>query len=508
MRVVDSAGMAEIDRRAQALFGLSPMLLMEDAGLGAYRLLLQHAWRGSLPAGRIVFLVGKGNNGGDALVMARRCRLEGKRDLCIVLGAGSPPGGSLAEAHLRICTALGLEVIDFAGSRAVASRRIREAAWLVDGLLGTGLAGAARSPLAELIALANRSAARRVAVDIPSGIGDSFRAGYPAFQAEWTLTVALPKLCLYLPAARPLCGRVLVVPAVFPEELLDAPGIPGEIITPDMRERLLRPVPPESHKGTRGHLAVFAGGYGTTGAAWLCANAAARSRVGLVTVYADEELYPALVPKFTSVMVRPWARGSEPALDRYSGLLVGPGWGTGEQRRAALRWLLGQKLPGVLDADGVTLLAGMRRDGALSLRGRWVLTPHPGEFARLSGVPARELLADPLPRLLSASAELEAVIVLKGHCTLVAAPDGSYWILDGMNPAMATAGAGDVLSGIIGGVVAAGYPAAEAARLGVLLHHLVGKTLYREQGFFIAEDMVPRISQAVAGGAGAETGDG
>ncbi len=173
---------------------------------------------------------------------------------------------------------------------------------------------------------------------------------------------------------------------------------------------------------------------------------------------------------------------------------MGPGWGLGPARAEWLGRLLKLGLPGVLDADGITLLASLP---APRLAGRWVLTPHPGEFARLAGMQVPELLADPLPPLLAASARLEAVILLKGHCSYVASPDGRYWILDGMNPALATGGSGDVLAGIIGGLTAGGLPPLAAARLGALLHARAGELAYRERGYFLAEDLLPYVSLLV-----------
>jgi len=314
-------------------------------------------------------------------------------------------------------------------------------------------------------------------------------------EAELTLTIGLPKLCLYLPLVRPFCGQIAVVPGIFPRELTEAPDIPGQMLDEEVLRDLL-PLPRDAHKGRRGHLAVFAGAEGTTGAAWLASTAAARSRVGLTTLFLDRSLYAPALRRFQSVMVRPWdfdlPRDFQPG--RYSALLVGPGWGLGAERAGWLGRLLALGLPGVLDADGITLLGGLP---APRLGGRWVLTPHPGEFARLAGLQVPELLADPLPPLLSWSARLEAVILLKGHCSYVASPDGRYWILDGMNPALATGGSGDVLAGIIGGLAAGGLAPLAAARLGALLHARAGELAYRERGYFLAEDLLPYVSLLV-----------
>ncbi len=514
MRVVDSDRMAEIDRRAQADFGIPSLLLMEDAGVRLFQVLVREIWGGRLPDGPVLVLAGRGNNGGDGLVMARSLRLEGKRDVGVLLAAGEPKPGSEPAVNLQACRRLGIEVTDRAANPAGAERAIGGARWILDALFGTGLKGGLKAPFAALAEQVNAAAAggaQVVAIDVPSGLGDSFREGDPCIRAEHTLTVGLPKRCLYLPKARRLCGFIRVVAGVFPPALVDDPSIPGRMLLrepqesfPDTRpagEQAPRPswlppaLPPDTYKNLRGHLAVFAGSFGTTGAAWLCAHAAARSRAGLVTLYADRQAYPSMAAGFRSVMIRPWDPDSDPGSfdsGRYSALLAGPGWGLEPARGRWLESLLDSGLPGVLDADGLTLLAAMRRPVALG--GRWVLTPHPGEFAALSGVPAAEVLADPLPYLQKLCATRQAVVVLKGHVTWVGEPGGGYWILDGMNPALGTGGSGDVLSGVIAGFLAGGLAPAEAATLGVLTHSRAAIAAWRGRGWFLAEDLLPFLS--------------
>jgi hydroxyethylthiazole kinase-like uncharacterized protein yjeF len=498
VKVVDSRRMAQIDTEAQTRFGIPEIVLMEDAAYGIFSLLRERVWGGRLPRGPVVFLAGKGNNGGDALAVARHCHFRGMSVPAVILGAGLPKAERLAGVHLKILRAMGVEVVDYAAGEAAARRAHRligEAEVLVDGLLGTGLRGEVRSPLKELILRCNKSTAARIAVDIPSGIGDAYRQGYTAFRADCTLTVQLPKVCLYLPHTRRFCGDVHIVPGVFPPQAIGRGDIPGYLIDEPLKQLLLKPLPADTYKGKRGHLAVFSGSEGTTGAAWLCSNAAARCRAGLVTLFMDRELYAANVPKYSSVMIRPW-EGEPPEVKSFDALLVGPGWGLKEGREKVLQALFASRLPGVLDADGITLLARMRQSTTVKLKNRWILTPHPGEFARLLGLKTEQVLADPLPHLLRASAELQAVIVLKGHCSFVAGPHGRYGILDGMNPAMATGGSGDVLAGICAGLLTCGYDAEEAACLAVLLHGQIGGRLYADRGYFLAEDMVEAVSSA------------
>jgi len=352
--------------------------------------------------------------------------------------------------------------------------------------------------LSDLVDAVNACPAKKIAIDVPSGVGDEYRQGHPALRADFTLTMGLPKLCLYLPYTRVLCGRIMVIHVGFPPSLLQDPEIPGELLRRRAWRKLAPPIAPDTYKNRRGHLAVFAGARGTTGAAWLSASAAARSRLGLVTLFVDADAYPIVAQKLTSVMCRPWAASDSWDEASFSGVLAGPGWGLAEEKERWLERLLALAVKGVIDADGITLLGRMASRAAPDLGGRWVLTPHPGEFSRLTGSPREAVLAEPVRLSLEASSRLNAVIALKGHCTVVAAPSGRYWILDGANPALATGGSGDVLAGIIAAGIAGGMTPVDAALFGVSLHATVGRLAARNLGWFLAEDLVPLISRALS----------
>ena len=500
--------MARIDKRSQAEFAFPSMLLMEDAGVKAWAVLRRLAWGGRKPRGRVVFIAGRGNNGGDAFVMARQAAVEHFQPLTVVLAGGRPEKDSDPGRNLAACETLGLEIIDWPVQMDLVTTRIAEASWILDGIAGTGIRGTLRPPLADLVQCVNQAPGRKAALDVPSGVRDGYTEGSPSVRADLTLTMGLPKLCLYLPRARALCGRIFVVPVGFPPALVDDPAIAGELLSPRAWKRLAPPIPPDTHKNRRGHLAVFAGARGTTGAAWLCATAAARARVGLVTLFADTESYPVVAPKLTSVMCRPWdppaarkisARHDAADWDssRYSAVLVGPGWGLTDEKAAWLDTLLSLPLPGVIDADAITLLGKKAAAKKVDLGGRWVLTPHPGEFSRLTGASRDAVLDDPVGHALAASDRLNAVVVLKGHSTIIAGPDGRYWILDGGNPALATGGSGDVLAGLIAAGIAGGLPPLEAARFGVSLHAYTGALAARKRGWFLAEDLVPLVSRVL-----------
>ena len=497
-RIVSGRQMAEIDQRAKLEYGFPSIVLMENAGASLYRWLRHCLWHDQPRSGKIVFVCGRGNNAGDAFVIARKCYLDGFTDSRVVLGSGLPHPGTDPATNLSICRSLGVPVLDYLQEPAAVRREITEAAWLIDGVAGTGLNGELRGPLRELVEAMNDSSGVRIAIDVPSGVGDGFRPDSPALDANTTVTIELPKLSLYLPYARKKCGRIRVVPLGVPAGLTQDSTSSGRLLRSQDLKDLVPRISSDSHKNTRGHLATFAGSIGTLGAARLCTAAAARGRVGLVTLFADSDAYPLLASSCLSIMCRPWSGRSLPdelADDRYSGILVGPGWGTEPERRSALRMIMENETPGVIDADAITLLAQIISGSRVRLGCRWVLTPHPGEYRRLSGEPVAATLRDPLPGLLKMSADLEAVVVLKGHVTYLAAPDGAYSIVDGMNPALATAGSGDVLAGVIAAGVAAGIEPYRAACIGVLVHARAGRDAYRKRGWFMAEDLLPHISE-------------
>ena len=199
-------------------------------------------------------------------------------------------------------------------------------------------------------------------------------------------------------------------------------------------------------------------------------------------------------------MIHPFAYKNDSLQDfekKFSGLLIGPGWGVDDNQLELLEKLLALKLPGVVDADGITVFTQIRRKNKLSLKENIVFTPHPGECIRLCGGTIEELLNDPLNKLIGVSRKLNTPIILKGHVSYLVSPSGSFWILDGMNPALATGGSGDVLAGIIAGFIASGIDVITASKLGLLLHAKIGEYLFTNSGWFLAEDMVPLISQAL-----------
>jgi len=498
MRIVSSSEMAQIDQRAQEEFNYPEMLLMENAGIKLYSFCFSSLLQKQGTAEYLVFIAGGGNNGGDALVMARQAFVEGRKNVSIIIAQNKI--NKIVSAHLDICRSLGMNIVFRQSFPEIADELIVNADIIFDGMAGTGLSGELRSPFKDIAVLINSSSAFVVSIDIPSGLGDKFSNQFTAVSADATLTVGLPKISLYLPYARKFCGKIYVVPIGFPPVLLKNTEPGGVLLSESDYSDLLPGIESDVYKNRRGSIGIFAGSTGTGGAAYLSASAAARSRTGIVTVFLDNDIYSHIAGKLGAVMAERWDPDSAPDtidFSKFSTLLAGPGWGI-ENRKQWLKKFISGNIPGVLDADGINVLKDLNGNG-IDLKGQWVLTPHPGEFCSLAGISRKELFSHTILNLLQMCRKYNAVIVLKSSVTYIGAPDDHFWIVDGMNPALATAGSGDLLAGIIAGFLSGGVAPSLAARLGVLLHSIIGRIGFAKFGWFIAEDLLPLISAYISG---------
>ncbi|MFP4431096.1 MAG: NAD(P)H-hydrate dehydratase [Spirochaetaceae bacterium] len=488
-RLVTAQEMSRIDSQAQSLYGIPDTVLMENAGQLAWRTLEKRLGRDR--GRRIVFLAGPGNNGGDALVMARACATAGLHSPRVVLS--KEPEKGLAELHVNICRKLGLPTETWGPSSA---GWLGESECIVDGLLGTGIAGPGRDPLGEIAEKVERASKKALvaAVDVPSGLWDGYRPGQPIITAGLTLTLGLAKRSLYLPAARRHAGEILPLDIGFPRELIRDPAIPGRLLDEQSVAAFVPPLESEDYKHRRGVVALFAGAPGTLGAGILSAGAAGRSGAGLVRLHVDPELYTGASGACRSIMVGRTDPSRPSSLEPFDAYVAGPGWSDDPLRIPLLESCIYSGLPGVLDAGALALLPrGFRSEEANT-----VLTPHPGEFARLTKVSREEILADPLPAMIDLASDRRSVVVLKSHVSYVVAPDGRYAVYDGVNGALGTGGTGDVLAGIIGAFLARGVGAFEAASAAVALHGLVGRRVYAKRGWFLAEDMLDELSASLS----------
>ncbi|TVQ20193.1 MAG: NAD(P)H-hydrate dehydratase [Spirochaetaceae bacterium] len=487
--------MQQIDRAAQS-DGIPGIALMEVAGARGWTAVSERIDA----AASIVFLVGTGNNGGDALVMARYAAIEGYTTRVVAVARPDRLSPS-AALQARVIASIDVPVIVWDDDPQRAESWIAESDVIVDGLAGVGISGPLREPASSIVRAATGAHAAspasriRVAIDVPSGVSDTWREGDPAFCADLTLAMGYPKRSTYQPRARHLCGEIHAVALPFaPRLLLDA-HLQGELVDADAYRLIVRAPLSDTYKYGRGAVDVYGGSRGRTGAAIMAAESALRSGAGIVRLYADESVYPILAASLVSVMVIPTDDAPSQSPDADA-VVVGPGWGVDRARDARLVELADRYLRGVIDADALTVLARLGTKPRLS---GWVLTPHPGELARLLSKSTDEVIGGFTDAALEAARVYDCVVVAKSHVTHIASPSGEYAIVDGMNAAMGTAGSGDVLAGIIGALLASGHAPWEAARAAVSLHQAAGRVLRGRSGLFLAEELPRVVAELIDG---------
>lgn len=512
MEILTSRQMRNIDRRATRAFGLPEIVLMENAGQQLCAFLVRTYE--DLPVRRLLLLCGKGNNAGDTFVLARHLRARGIPFEAILFGAGREVRGS-AGVNLQILRKIGIaprEVRTPSEWRA-ARRLLADSDLVIDGILGTGLSRPVQGLLASVFDEVNAAGADVVAVDIPSGLsGDTADIPGPCIAADYTVTFQRPKMPHLFPPAEALCGELHVVDISIPRAAIEAERADLELL----EEASLVPLLPlrraDSHKGDYGHALVVAGSRGKGGAARMAALGALRSGCGLLTAAVPAALQAGFVSRAMEAMTvgLPETRAgtlSEPGIPELLGMLagkravaVGPGLTTHPETTKLIREVvLGATVPVVLDADGINAFAG----AADLITGRarpLVLTPHPGEMARLLGVTAAEVIARRVATAREFAERHACFLVLKGHRTLMATPAGKVYVNPTGNPGMAKGGSGDVLCGILTGLLAQGLDTEAAVKLGVYLHGLAGDMAAAEVGEvpLLARDILARLPRALA----------
>ncbi len=493
MRVLTPEAMRAVDRRAIDEIGVSGLVLMENAAIG-----VADAIAREFPAAGSAFVVcGPGNNGGDGLALARHLETRGYRVVAYL--AGAEPTGD-AGRQLAICRALRMTVVDgeaFDGDAFAA--RCGEADLVVDALFGTGLSRPLEGRFAALVERLNRSGRPCVAIDLPSGLdaGRSHPPG-PHVEADLTVAFAAPKIAHLFPPSAAAVGRLVVADLGIPRGLVEEAEGDLRLLTEDEMVALVRPRAAEAHKGDFGHVLVVGGSAGKSGAAVLAARGAIRSGAGLVTVAVPAPLAAgvdsaSLESMTVSLPVGQGGGLGKAALDAVLAaaegktvLAVGPGLGTAGETASFVRELVSTvDLPLVLDADGLNAFAGALAELRAALadrQGEVILTPHPGELARLLGVATGEIVEDRVAAARRAATEIGAITVLKGVPTLVADPRGGIALNRTGNPGMATGGSGDVLTGMIAALVGQGYDPIAAAQLGVYAHGWAGDLAAEARG--------------------------
>ncbi len=480
--VLDNERMREADRHTIEGLGVPSLVLMENAATGVVEAIRERFGE----ARRVLVAAGRGNNGGDGLAAARHLACGGV-DVRVVLLADPGRLSPDAAANLELARRFGVPVEAVPGDDLAPLERAL--AWppdlVVDALLGTGLDRPLGGRLLEAARRINACGAAVVAVDVPTGLSGS--AATPPgehVEADLTVTFAALKVCHVLPPACLACGEVAVVEIGIPPAALEAAPW-GRWVEPEDVALWLPPRPLDGHKGTFGHLLVVAGSRGKGGAVAMAARAAVASGSGLVTMAVPEPLVPvvdaacleamsfALPATGDGLVAGPGELAT--LLPRMTAVAAGPGMGTGEGARETLEWLLDRwEGPLLLDADAVNLLAGRPE----RLAGREVppvLTPHPGELARLLGVETREVVADRAAAAREAARRAEAVVVAKGHRTVIATPEGELLVNPTGDAHLASGGAGDVLTGLAGGLLAQRLEPVRAAAVAAWLHGRAGE---------------------------------
>ncbi|MGQ9730712.1 MAG: NAD(P)H-hydrate dehydratase [Candidatus Zipacnadales bacterium] len=482
MKLCTAQQMRDIDTATIKRFGIPGLVLMENAGLRVLEAVQEVAQRNS----RIRILCGRGNNGGDGLVVARHLYNRGS-DVQVVLLAEAVSVQGDAQVNFAIARRMGVPIIEAPSTRLL-NRIAAEADILVDGILGIGAVGTVRGPALMAIRATHQCAGHIIAIDIPSGISaDSGAVLGEAVKANVTVTFGLPKIGLYTYPGRAYCGEIRVADIGIPRSLLEDPQLPTNLTTATEAAAMLPPRPPDVHKGNCGRVVILGGSPGLTGAPTLAALGALRAGAGLVTVGCAKNLNSILEMKLTEAMTRPLPdtlsgvlseRALEPALQLCEGadaVVIGPGLSRESEPLAFTRQFLARcAKPVVIDADALFALTPRspccRPKGAPT-----IITPHPGEMARLCETSIPEIQADRLGYARALASTANAIVVLKGASTVIAVPSGEAWINPSGSDALASGGTGDVLAGIMGAFLAGGSSPVAAAVASVYYHGVAGE---------------------------------
>ena len=511
MKIVTATQMQALDRRTITEARVPGLTLMERAAFGTADFIRSRF--GPLAGKRITIVCGKGNNGGDGLVVARLLHQHRARVTVLLLAPAADLSRDAKAMYRRWLRVGGTSATKSFRSPEQAEALLADSELIVDALLGTGLSTPVAGPYLEAIRLMNEAGHPIVSVDMPSGIhaDDGALLGC-AVRASATVTFRLPKLGLYVGAGIDHAGIIHVVDIGIPAAYVN--DIDGRtfLITEDFVKTALPPRTASSHKGTYGHAGILAGSAGKTGAAALAAKAALRIGAGLVTVGVPASVNDVLEAKLLEAMTVPLPDTKARTLgragfDRILGFIqartaiaIGPGLSTNPETVEVVQALIKHlDRPSVLDADALNALAS-RASLLTECKTPPILTPHPGEMARLEvGATSHSVNADRLGTARRFARERGVFVVLKGARTVVARPDGLLMVCPTGNPGMATAGTGDVLTGMLVGLLAQGVPSWEAACAATYLHGAAGDLAAGRLGYagMIAGDLIEQIPYAI-----------
>jgi len=512
LKLLNSREMREIDYQAINDYGIPSIVLMENAGIRTTEViedLLQKAG-----GTNVVVLAGKGNNGGDGLVIARHLVNLGV-NVETFLMAYSDELTADSYINYQILNKISSSISQLQGQEDLDKLMLAllSADLVVDAIYGNGFKGTLKDFEARVVRMVNWSHLPVVAVDVPTGVeADTGKVYGEAIKAAHTVTFALPKLGLVFEPGREYAGTLTVADISIPEALLKNNKLKNNLIDDEMIRPLIRPRPAESHKGSFGQVLVIGGSPGLTGAVVMSAYSALRVGAGLVTAALPESLLPIVDSQLMEVMTAPLSENQQgyispealPAIGNLLGTAsvcaIGPGMSGYPEGNAVMRFVLERSgIPLVIDADGLNAL----RDDTEILKDRQVpviLTPHPGEMARLTGESIEDIQQNRLEFAARYAREWGVTLILKGNKTVIADPSGNIYINITGNPGMATAGSGDVLCGMIAGLIAQGLKPQDAAVAGVYFHGLAGDLCKEKRGErgIVAGDIMDVIPDIIA----------
>lgn len=507
MYLVTADEMREMDRRTIEDFGIPGRILMENAGRGATRFLLERF--PDLKNRRVGVVAGRGNNGGDGYVIARYLSHRDINVTVYLLANASRVAGD-AAANLDLLAPLGVPVIEMPDKKIFSSYRSEMSAkdlW-IDAILGTGLKSDVKGLYKDVIDFINSLDKPVFAVDIPSGLNaDTGQPCGTCIRACATATFGFAKTGHYIYPGAEDTGELQVVEIGIPPHVAEAVGPKQFVLTTPRIRTYIKPRPPDAHKGRTGHLLVIAGSPGKTGAAAMAAVSAVRSGTGLVTLGIPASLNPILESQVLETMTSPLPETKTGVLGKASFesimklldgkrcLAIGPGLGSEPETAKLVQGLLTEnKVPVVIDADGLNNLVG-DTEILKHCQAPVILTPHPGEMARLAQTSVSSVQNDRIASARKFSVDHKVHVVLKGANTVIAHPDGTVFINTSGNSGMASGGMGDVLTGLIAGFVTQGYSPEAASHAGVFLHGAAADSMANDLGPFgyLASEVMDRI---------------
>jgi len=506
MKVVSALQMKNLDRRAIEEFGIPGIVLMENAGRGTIEVIDKYFPAMSMK--KIIVIAGSGNNGGDGFVIGRHLLNRGVEVEAFLLGHKAKVSGD-AKVNMVLYQKLRpVKELHRQEDLMKFQTQIGDADLIIDAILGTGVNTEVRGLYRDIIDYINSLPTPVVSVDIPSGIDASTgKILGTAIYADLTVTFGLPKIGLLIHPGLDRVGILEVADISIPPYLVQEENIQVELLEAHKLFPLLKQRDSNSHKGNYGHVLIIAGSVGKTGAAAMSSDAALRIGAGLVTLGIPASLNPVMEVKLTEVMTEPLAETDSQTLSTKSlpriqeliegkeVLALGPGISTHSETIAIVQHIIrNSRTSLIVDADGINAL-GKKPSVLHEAQCPIILTPHPGEMARITGTSIKEVQDDRIGVAKKFAQEYGVVLVLKGARTIIAEPNGNVYINCTGNPGMASGGIGDVLTGMIAGLVAQGYTISEASRLGVFLHGYIADEITDQRGEvgLTATDIINRI---------------